>query len=180
MKKIDTEKLTKWSKEIYHNAVAHGWHEEKHSSEHYLGLIMTEVAEAIEADRKCRRVPDDAYKSLFVGHITWYQNFVKGTIEEEMADIVIRLLDMAYAIHGEKMVFIGCQYDSLYAKNKSFVENAWCFTKEVLNYGTMNISYSIIYIYDWAEHINIDLDQHIIWKMRYNTFRGYKHGGKKY
>jgi len=52
MKKIDTEKLTKWAKEIYDNAVAYGWHEEKHSPEHYLGLIMTEVAEAVEAALK--------------------------------------------------------------------------------------------------------------------------------
>lgn len=177
MKKINTEKLTKWAKEIYDNAVAKGWHEEKHSPEHYLGLIMTEVAEAVEADRKYRRVPNDAYKSQFVGHNTWYQNFVKGTIEEEMADIVIRILDMAYALHGDKFCWYG---SSDFRDNMSFVEHAWNFVHNILGSGTLNISESVMYVYDWAKSIGIDLEQHIELKMKYNKLRGYKHGGKKY
>ena len=42
------------------------------------------------------------------------------------------------------------------------------------------ISGSVSYIFDWADHMKIDLWKHIELKMRYNEMRPYKHGGKKY
>lgn len=176
---MNTEKLTKWSKEIYETAVAHGWHEEKHSPEHYLGLVMTEVAEAVEADRKSRRSNAKicyAKGNLFVD---WYNGNVKNSVEEEFADIVIRLLDMANELYGADNLFWFGQH-SLFRDNKSFVEHAWYFVHDVLNSGMMNVTESVFYVYCWAEHLGIDLDQHIEWKMRYNSLREYKHGGKKY
>ena len=181
---IDVNKLKKWAGEIHANAVAHGWHEEYHSPEHYLGLIMTEVAEAVEADRKDKRVNEDAYLSQFVGHNTWYQNFVKGTVEEEFADIIIRLLDMSMALYGELQWY---NFDGFfhgyggvyYNRVDSFVENAWVFVHYQLNKNVYDIIKSIQFVYLWAEHLGIDLDQHIEWKMKYNTLREYKHG-KKY
>ena len=177
---MDTEKLTKWSKEIYENAVVHGWHEEKHSPEHYLGLIMTEVAEAVEADRNnwyCGEVETEM--SDYVHNFdAWYRVWVKSSVEEEFADIVIRLLDMANSIHRDNFAYIN--HDGLFRNNKTFIEHAYYFVKEVLNCGIINISESILYIYEWAELLRIDLDQHIEWKMKYNSLRPYKHGGKKY
>jgi len=178
---MDAEKLTKWSKEIYENAVSHGWHEEKHSPEHYLGLIMTEVAEAVEADRKDRRSNAKtcyATRDLFVD---WYNGNVKNSIEEEFADIVIRLLDMAYEIHGENMEYIYDRFTGThFHKNLPFIANAWNFVRYILDFGCLEINDSIRFIYDWAENLGIDLDKHIEWKMRYNSLRDYKHGGKKY
>lgn len=181
---MNTDKLSRWAKEIHDNATAHGWHEEKHSPEHYLGLIMTEVAEAVEADRKDRRVNEDAYLSQFVGHNTWYQNFVKGTVEEEFSDIVIRLLDMGADLYEIEWA----NYDELirafgvvfFKRDASFVENAWIFVRHQLGVVPHDVLKSIQFIYMWAEHLGIDLDQHIEWKMRYNALRDYKHGGKKY
>jgi hypothetical protein len=184
---MDAEKLTKWSKEIYDNAVAHGWHEEKHSPKHYLGLIMTEVAEAVEADRHGRRADIPLFQIetddtvIRTPDVIWkgvYEHYIKGTIEEEFSDIVIRLLDMAYALYGEDFAYYN--HCGMFRDDKTFIEHAYYFVKEVLNSGVLNISYSICYIYDWAEHLGIDLDQHIEWKMRYNSLREYKHGGKKY
>lgn len=191
---FNAEKLTKWSKEIHENAVAHGWHEEKHSPEHYLGLIMTEVAEAVEADRKgwCannerfeneinKANASNIYKpeSIDVDFYFYYNAYIKSSVEEEFADIVIRLLDMAYELYGADNIFWFGQH-SLFRDNKSFVEHAWYFVHDVLNSGMMNVTESVFYVYCWAEHIGIDLDQHIEWKMRYNALRDYKHGGKKY
>ena len=179
---MNTDKLSRWSKEIHETATAHGWHEEKHSPEHYLGLIMTEVAEAVEADRKDRKfklcccVPDDG--KFFVG---WYNEWVKGSVDEEFADIVIRLLDMAYEIHGKNMEYISDRFiGTHFNKNLPFIKNAWNFVRYVLDYGWIEINDSIRFIYDWAEHLGIDLDQHIEWKIRYNSLRDWKHGGKKY
>ena len=187
---IDEEKLKKWSKEIYDNAVAHGWHEEQLSEEHYLGLIMTEVAEAVEADRNGKRANMPMFEKESqtpqpVNHKKdhWkfcFELFVKNSIEDEFADIVIRLLDMAYAIHGETLYFVDAGMKYMYNKNKSFIENAWNFTKNTLYWYRWDISYSIIFIYDWAGHLGIDLDTHIELKMKYNAMREYKHGNKKY
>ena len=38
--------------EAYSIAKANGWHEEEHSDEHLLMLVITEIAEAVQADRK--------------------------------------------------------------------------------------------------------------------------------
>lgn len=176
---FNAEKLTKWSKEIHENAVAHGWHEEKHSPEHYLGLIMTEVAEAVEADRKDRRSKAKVCYATGRLFADWYNGNVKNSVEEEFADIVIRLLDMAYDLYGaDNLFWFGHQ--SSFRDNKSFIEHAWYFVHDVLNSGMMNVTESVFYVYCWAEHLDIDLDQHIEWKMRYNSIRDYKHGGKKY
>lgn len=185
---MDVDKLSRWAKEIHDNATAHGWHEEKHSPEHYLGLIMTEVAEAVEADRKCRcvRMPImDGYSQEQLnddaGFKFFYEEEVKGNVPEEFADIVIRLLDMAYEIHGENVEYIPDRFiGTHFHKNSPFIVNAWNFVRYVLDYGCIEINDSIRFIYDWAEHLGIDLDQHIEWKMRYNAHRDYKHGGKKY
>lgn len=174
---IDTKKLNKWAKEIHDNATTHGWHEEKHSPEHWLSLIMCEVAEAIEADRKGRKfircccVPDD--EQYFVG---WYNEWVKGTTDEEFADIVIRLLDMAVECN------CSIQYYECYEFNekKIFSDQAWFFVTHILGSTVYGISAAISFMYSWAEFLGIDLDQHIEWKMEYNKNRPYKHGGKKY
>lgn len=38
----------------YQCAVAHGWHEENLSDEHFLCLVISELMKAVEADRKGR------------------------------------------------------------------------------------------------------------------------------
>ena len=38
--------------EAYSIAKANGWHEEEHSDEHCLMLVITEIAEAVQADRE--------------------------------------------------------------------------------------------------------------------------------
>ena len=179
---LDPERLAKLQQRIWDVATAHGWHEQPISTAQYCGLIMTEMAEAVEADRNGRRFkmtsapPEDS--QWFKG---WYQEWVKGTIEEEFADVVIRVLDMAQEVHGDKMRWLGYYpYGQVYQENESFIENAWYFIREVLNWGTMNISDSVSFMFDWAQDLGIDLWQHIEWKMKYNELRPYKHGGKKY
>ena len=179
---LDPERLAKLQQRIWDVATAHGWHEKPISTAQYCGLIMTEMAEAIEADRNGRRfkmtsAPPE-HQQWFQG---WYQEWVKGTIEEEFADVVIRVLDMAQEVHGEKMRWLGYYpFGQVYIESKSFIENAWYFIREVLNWGTMNISDCVSFMFDWAQDLGIDLWQHIEWKMKYNELRPYKHGGKKY
>ena len=185
---MNTERLARLQNQIWDIATTKGWHDKPISPEHYMGLIMTEMAEAVEADRNGRRADletfnykmttldgsDECFKEM-------YKRYIKGSIEEEFADVVIRILDMAQEIHGDKMQWTGSYpYGGCYREDRSFIENAWYFIREFLNCGYMNITDSVAYMYDWSEHLGIDLDKHIEWKMRYNKLRPYKHGGKKY
>ena len=185
---LDPERLAKLQQRIWEIATAHGWHEKPISTAQYCGLIMTEMAEAIEADRNGRRADmesfnermsnldgsDECFKEM-------YKRYIKGSIEEEFADVVIRVLDMAQEVHGDRMRWLGYYpWGQVYHEDKSFIENAWYFIREILNWGTMNISDSVSFMFDWAQDLGIDLWQHIEWKMKYNELRPYKHGGKKY
>lgn len=38
----------------FHTAKEHGWHEEENSDHHFLMLIISELAEAVQADRNRR------------------------------------------------------------------------------------------------------------------------------
>ena len=186
---LDPDRLAKLQQRIWEIATAHGWHEQPIPTAQYCGLIMTEMAEAIEADRNGRRAEDAEFKRALTFEAVnkdsyfkaCYKDYIKGSIEEEFADVVIRVLDMAQEVHGDKMRWPGYyQYGQVYQENESFIENAWYFIREVLNWGTMNISDSVSFMFDWAQDLGIDLWQHIEWKMKYNELRPYKHGGKKY
>ena len=185
---LDPERLAKLQQRIWETATAHGWHEQPIPTAQYCGLIMTEMAEAVEADRNGRRADmesfnermsnldgsDECFKEM-------YKRYIKGSIEEEFADVVIRVLDMAQEVHGDRMRWLGYYpWGQVYHEDKSFIENAWYFIREILNWGTMNISDSVSFMFDWAQDLGIDLWQHIEWKMKYNELRPYKHGGKKY
>lgn len=48
----------------YKTAYEHGFHEEELSDKHLLMLVITELSEAVEADRKGRRGDIESYKHL--------------------------------------------------------------------------------------------------------------------
>lgn len=122
--------LNDFAKEVHQGNVKRGFYENEKNIGEMLALIHSEVSEALEADRKnkhCRfnngilvevnNLSDENFKSEFLHQ-------VKDTFEDELADVIIRVLDL-------------CAYR------------------------------------------NIDIEQHIIAKNRYNSMREYKHG-KKY
>lgn len=190
------EKFYVYMERIWKTDTEHGWNEQPRTTDHYLGLVMTEMAEAVEADRNGKRAQTNMMMDVMNAQAEgfgltqqWYEmwfelyynEYVNGNIEEEFVDVMIRILDMAYEHHGLNMSWHGYDdYGKDFQKDKSFVKNAWFFIKEKLNSGTMNINDSISYMYAWAEYLGIDIDLHIEWKMKYNELRPYKHGGKKY
>jgi len=116
-------------KEIHSIAREKGFYEERRNIPTRLMLIVSEISEAMEADRIGHRftkhidalngwVSDEDFKEAF-------QNSCKDTFEDELADAVIRILDL-------------------------------------------------------AESEGINLEAHIIAKIRYNKTREIKHGNKRY
>ena len=66
--------LNKLRDKAYQCAVAHGWHEENLSDEHFLCLVISELMEAVEADRKGKHAKVAMFKE-------WQGNSVPLTEE---------------------------------------------------------------------------------------------------
>lgn len=73
------------SRAVYKNAHAHGWWDQERNQGEMIALMHSELSEALEAIREgnppCPKDPS------------------MSTLEEEMADVVIRAMDFCYA-HG--------------------------------------------------------------------------------
>ena len=94
---MNIEELNALKDRAYKTAVAHGFHEEEKPDAYWLGLVMSEAGEAINADRKgwladAVLFNDDLAKMPFKDS---FEAHIKDSVEDEIADIVIRLLDFA-------------------------------------------------------------------------------------
>lgn len=199
--KIEAKQINEWVKKAYDNAVKHGWHEEEKSNAHWLMMVCTEVAEAVQADRKGNYMDDldkEGLKTVLAkdhGGLfnKYYSDTIEGKVESELADICIRVFDLMGVCNVEaKDGFSTFDSEVKYAKEHSFTEDAMVVTRIIVSCN-LNSSISVkaemfcvLYtsilssVFEWAEALGIDLVQHINLKMRYNESREYHHGNKLY
>lgn len=107
--------LKEVAKEIHENAAAKGFWDKERNLGEMLCLIHSEISEAMEADREGKYYdPETRYrvgKDLSVngsrwafdsvdtndeGWYNWFRAEVKNTFADELADAVIRILDLCY------------------------------------------------------------------------------------
>ena len=88
------------AKKAFENAKAKGFHDKPCTDAHCVMLVACELAEAVEADREGRRSDRRTYNFLLQEygeplekHL--FEKHIKDTVEDELADAVIRLLDFA-------------------------------------------------------------------------------------
>lgn len=192
---IEAKKLNELKDRAYKNAVAHGWHEEDLSNEHFLCLVISELMEAVEADRsekhanrdifeyymKQRRRDDEEFMYAF-------KHDIKDSVEDELADACIRLLDLA----GLRSVDLGeVDLDELKCSEGFF---NWSFTDAIFSL-VCNITdtdyiethsfdsflrAALVEILVFCVQKEIDIFWYIEQKMKYNELRPYKHGDKSY
>lgn len=187
-------KRNELAKKAHANAVAKGFYKEKMSNEHYLMLIISEVAELVEADRKglCANVKSFErmysneqsfpFKSMYNRDTTasaFAQN-IKNTKEDEFADIAIRLYDLAGYLGVEfNNILVDINDDAFSCLE--FTEKAYTLCN-ILSSRTQEYEHTIcvaLYMIEfWAKHENIALDYFITHKMRYNEGREVLHGNK--
>lgn len=199
--KIEAKQINEWVKKAYDNAIKHGWHEEEKSNAHWLMMVCTEVAEAVQADRKGNYMDDldkEGLKTVLAkdhGGLfnKYYSDTIEGKVESELADICIRVFDLMGVCNVEaKDGFSTFDSEVKYAKEHSFTEDAMVVTRIIVSCN-LNSSISVkaemfcvLYtsilssVFEWAEALGIDLVQHINLKMRYNESREYHHGNKLY
>lgn len=194
--------LNKLRDKAYQCAVAHGWHDENLSDEHFLCLVISELMEAVEADRKEKhakvamfkewqgnRVPltEETRKRRFMED---FEAFIKGTVEEELADACIRLLDLA-GLRGISLSSVPFPFHHRkeYKEERSkltFTEWVYDVIRPIARYNKDNYPIGYLFIgvlqelFCKAEIMGFDLLWFIEQKMKYNELRPYKHGDKSY
>lgn len=184
----------------YQCAVAHGWHEDNLSDEHILCLVICEMMEAVEADRKGKHADikkfnqeldyyihemklygenyDKAYRDTF-------EFYIKDTVEDELADTCIRLFDLA-GLRGFDLSDLELCIEKVFTdptKHPSFTEICYAYIQIVtMERDPLDVRVFLLLaaIIKYHKSVGIDILWHIEQKMRYNEMRPYKHGNKKY
>lgn len=188
----------------YKIACEHGWYDDNHSDSAEVMLVITELSEAVNADRIGKYAQRKMFERESVtpqlnSEEHWrycYQTFIKDTVEDELADAIIRILS-----------FAGCKGISLtdeffvdsnireavkgyeYARKRKG-ESPYSFPAQMFTVvgGLSDIFKDecetsmeeiMCQIFITAYLRNIDLFWHIEQKLKYNESRPYKHG-KKY
>lgn len=204
MKIITQKELESLAEYAFKNADKHGFYPENTEIETELMLIITEMAEAVQADRHNRHGSIEDYESeIQMGRdiSTAYKNSLEGTVESEFADIAIRILSLLGWMNSKKPIIF--KRDSFLA-DKYEVAKIQCKVQNLINKGSIakdlyrlnghfskfvdNESCSwfvsdtlqdiLMRVFAIAHNNNIDLMEYIKLKMQYNEYRPYLHGCK--
>ena len=91
--------INQLAKEIHEGNKARGFYEGEKNIGEMLCLVHSEISEALEADRKDRFAKDDInFVNGYIYDADFKRSFeenIKDTFEDEIADAIIRLLDLA-------------------------------------------------------------------------------------
>lgn len=171
-------------------AMEHGFWDVTPNYEHLAMLVITELSEAVDADRHDRHADADEYKEgcAFVneyiidlddrikGYKTAYDDCVKDTVEGELADACIRIMDM---MGYYKIYFVRFRITA--DLDKPLCEFCFRVTEALMaphgeKYACQKVLNMLL---AYAERNGIDIEWHIHEKMAYNEQRP-RLNGKKY
>ena len=191
---ITPSELNELKTEIFGNAVAHGFHNEKHTVDHYLGLVLSEIGEAINADRnpnaplvtdatleQAKLLADQSIGG--VAFVEFFMSDIKGSVVEELADVAIRILDLAGVMYikfednleiYDSSVWSDTLPDSLFGFAMSLEELDFDYTDQDDFISRLEDISSIA-----IRFTHLDIWQVVRLKMLYNKTRP-KLNGKKY
>lgn len=193
MEKIDFNILRD---KIHKDACKHGLHENELSNEHFFCLVISELMKAVEANRgnghnkranvewfNKRIGTSRIYKGLDPeiskerGYEVIYNETIKDSIEEKLADSAIRLLDLA----GLRSINIGLATKDINiridemaeaCKDETFTETIYAISTIPARYDGLYdfstiINDMVISIFGFAKYLDIDVVWHIERKIEY-------------
>lgn len=186
--------------EYHERAKDKGFWDAPHSIGHHLMLAFGELHEAIEADRlgKWAKLTLEQIKELRVlkdaAFVQAFLRMVKDSVEDEISDAVIRLLDLlGWLLKRNRTTELLTESDL----NRVFAVLDTTRPEEELTHLLLRIVaetsgywrlgllrdkgilYAIKSLEQLSDHLGIDLMTHIELKIRYNSTRPHLHG-KKY
>lgn len=186
--------LNRYAKDCHERAVAKGFWDEPHSVGHYLMLVVSELSEAVEADRigKWAKLDPDTIDTLQrIAGAPYAQEFlrlVKDRVEDEIADAVIRLLDLLGWMIESGTPLVGLDNVSGEFGNTTPPKDLTDALLRVVCSSVLPLSFCstldavlapIKSLEQLCDHLGIDLMTHIDLKLKYNASRPALHG-KKY
>ena len=180
---ITTEKLTELRNRAYRAACDKGFHDEQKPDAVYKMLIITEIAEAVQADRKGLYADKDKF-DYAVDRGAYdceeaYEMYIKGSVEEELADIIIRMLDYC----GLKQINMQ-PLESKLTKEKlpvgmqNFCDDMFYFCVLIIDWPDKYMPNTIAFLINYCESFDIDILWFVEMKMRYNESRPRMHNRK--
>ena len=185
---ISKEKVQELIKRAYSIAATHGFHEVDRSNAHFLMLVVSEIGEMVEADRKSRRAfVGDKLSISDETFAEWFESNVKDTLEDELADVVIRICDFLGTRHIEPLILeetsTSDDWANLWGKD-SINEQCYGLTKIITHIDedtsaddiSSLLGASLAWCFDFADFHKFDLLWHVEQKMRYNETRSIRHG----
>lgn len=192
---MNTDELNALKDKAYKTAVAHGFHEEERPDAYWFGLVMSEMGEAINADRKglhadTKRFEEVMAMRCITPRVAFEEN-IKDSVEDELADIIIWLLDFAgmkgYKLYLDRDSFPDC-HDALRTFEESGLPGLFFIIMDNLSDAfdcgeLQTCIYDIICFFgDWFEKVT-GSDHDLWWfvkqKMKYNETRAMLNG-KRY
>ena len=190
---VTKEKLDSLTTRAFDTACSHGFHDVERSNAHFMMLVLSEIGEMVEADRKSRRVKlhGDALDNTlrFNGFVPTFELWVKDTMEDELADVVIRLLDfcgkrgISILMGDEGMVDMQDKFVEMFG-DMSVCEQCFYLSRVITSIGDdapsqdlpSLVACAISFCFEFATFHKIDLLWHIEKKMDYNETRAKMHG----
>ena len=172
------EDIRELCKEAHENAVRHGFWDEEHDIRHYLMLVITELAEAVQAYRKNRFADLCEYNEMVgvrgCSEDTAFLVCIKDTFEDEMADACIRLMDLT----GRFDVELPTDIKIIRTEGEDITVTLFKAIFFMQNAMYRDAGELVMYFIRLSEAIGIDIEWHIRQKMAYNKSRPYLHGNK--
>jgi len=178
----------KLAQEVHENALKHGFWQEHTSDEHFLCLVVAELMEAVEAHRHGKKMRETTIGAFEFAvslqpheYAYWFNDFIKDTVEDELADAFIRLLDLA----GAHEYDINSRIErpirwEVRTNEEQFTENVWdivcMLSMRIAICQRTRVIYAMRMLQKLAQAMGCDLAWHIEHKMQYNATRPYKHG----
>ena len=188
---ITKERISDLVSNSYRVARQHGFHDDYHSPAHYMMLVLSEIGEMVEADRKNRHADVAFYTTSSGLGIAAFESLIKDTFEDEMADVLIRICDFCGSLNvlpytNDVMVDMSDEFAKFFG-DKSVCEQCFALSSMVVDIERASydaddtemrkrLGSTLSFIFEMANYHGIDLLWHVDRKMEYNESRPRRHG----